>query len=67
MDNIRLIGAEDVQRASHAMRLAAEGIQSAANSISFAFEQHQRWMDTNHRQYSSRFFVHYLPPPEPRT
>jgi hypothetical protein len=42
---MHLAGAEDVARAASTMSGAAREMQSAANNISFAFEQHQRFMD----------------------
>lgn len=44
-DYITLLGAEQVQSAANTMRSAADSIGSAAGSISYTFEQHQRFLD----------------------
>jgi len=42
---ITLLGAEQVQSAASTMRSAAEEMNRAASSISYALEAHQRHMD----------------------
>ena len=45
METIVLMGSDDVQRAGANMQDAAETMRRAADAISFALEQHQRFMD----------------------
>lgn len=45
VESIYLIGSEQVQNAANTMRSATEGMQSAASSMSYALEQHQRFLD----------------------
>jgi len=45
MENMYLVGSEDVMRAGHNIESAASDMQRAAATISAAFEQQQRWMD----------------------
>jgi hypothetical protein len=45
MDSIYLMGAEDVSSAASSIRLAAEGMQSAASWMTEALQQHQRFLD----------------------
>lgn len=45
MNNVVLIGADDVSRAGSTMREAAREMNSAASSLSFTLEQHQRFLD----------------------
>lgn len=42
---MHLVGAEDVSRAAHTMRDAAQQMSSAASGIGWSLEQHQRFMD----------------------
>lgn len=44
MESIHLSGSDDVLRAAHMMRSAADDMRSAASSISSSYEQHQRLM-----------------------
>lgn len=44
-DYITLLGAEDVRRAASQMSEAASTIQNAVSNITYALEQHQRFMD----------------------
>ena len=44
-DYITLLGAEDVRAAGRLMSSAAESMRSAADTISYALSQHQRFMD----------------------
>ena len=46
MDTMYLVGSEDVMRAGHNIASAASDMQRAADTISAAFEQQQRWMDS---------------------
>ena len=45
MESVYLNGSEDVMRAGHNIEGAASDMQRAAETISAAFEQQQRWMD----------------------
>lgn len=45
MEIIHLSGSDDVSRAGHAMQSAATEMKRAASEMSFAFEQHQRFLD----------------------
>ncbi len=62
MTNVNLIGVEEVSRAGHTMRAAAEDMQRAASSIAHTLEMHQRWMD----DWLSRFEGVMQPPPPPK-
>lgn len=42
---VTLLGAEQVQSAASQMTRAADEMQRAASSISYALEQHQRFLD----------------------
>lgn len=44
-DYVTLLGAEDVQSAGRNIAHAATTMESAASSIAWALEQHQRFMD----------------------
>lgn len=46
MGSVVLIGAEDVRAASNSLRGAAADVNTAASRIEFAFEQHQRFLET---------------------
>ena len=46
MDNMFLVGSEDVMRAGYNIASAASDMQRAAATISAAFEQQQQWMDS---------------------
>ena len=43
MEQVYLYGSEDVRNASQTMRAAADKMGSAASSIQYAFEHHQRY------------------------
>lgn len=45
MQNVHLVGSEDVSRAGYTMREAAQTMASAASSIQYSLEMHQRFMD----------------------
>lgn len=45
MENVYLLGSEEVSRAGQAMRAAADDMQRAAMNIDGAFERHQRFLD----------------------
>ncbi len=45
MDVVRLIGTEDVIRAGHAMKGAADTMLAAARNMDSALAAHQRFMD----------------------
>lgn len=45
MENIYLVGSEDVRKAARQIQAAAEEMSRAANSIDAAFERHQRFID----------------------
>jgi len=45
MDNINLIGSEDVFRASHNMQNAASEISRAASSMDHSLLEHRRYLD----------------------
>lgn len=42
---VHLVGAEDVRSAGSTMRSAAHEMQSAASSIAYSLECHQRFLD----------------------
>jgi hypothetical protein len=44
-DYVTLVGAEDVRSAGNTMRQAADTMGSAVGSLTWALEQHQRFMD----------------------
>ena len=44
MENIYLIGSEDVKKAGYSMQSSAEIIQSASNSLSNSLYDHQLFM-----------------------
>lgn len=44
-DHVTLVGAEDVRSAGRSMLNAADQMQTAASNITFALEQHQRFLD----------------------
>jgi hypothetical protein len=62
MDNIHLIGADDVRAAGNSIRGAAEVMSSAALTIDGALERHQRFLD----DWLVRFEA-VMQPPKPMT
>lgn len=43
-DYVTLLGAEQVQSAGNSMRTAADEMKRAASEMSYAFENHQRFL-----------------------
>ncbi|MDO8534106.1 MAG: hypothetical protein Q7S17_05115 [Xanthobacteraceae bacterium] len=50
---VTLMGAEQVQNAGQAMRSAADEMKHAASEISYAFDQHKRFMEDWLQQFTA--------------
>jgi hypothetical protein len=62
MDNIHLIGAEDVHSAGYTIKRAAEEMSQAVRNFDWALERHQRFLD----DWLVRFET-IMQPPKPMT
>lgn len=57
-DYIHLMGSDDVSRAGHNMREAAQQMNSAASSIDSSLLQHQRFMEDWLQRYAALLEEH---------
>ena len=58
MNDVLLIGADDVRAGGYAMERAAAEMKNAAATIDYSLQQHRQWMDEWLMQFQAALTAH---------